>query len=400
MCDTPLDPQIKTIAELLRNMGYLTFGMGVAPQFSAEKNYDKGFDIYYDFKGMNQIKGYKYELTGPFIRSALRALKFNRKHGKIHFVLEKFLDYAKSSIALDKPFFGFINLDSCHSPYNPPEDFKTEELRGIEGKISKAKLEFLRMLANTEAYKYMAGKLKATDEDWRIVRMMYESEMLYNDYLLGQTVSFLKEVGIYDQSMIIVTADHGENFGEHHLAYHQFCLYNTLLHVPLIIKTPKNQAFKTIKKQDFYGQTSLIDVPHSIARMFGFTLGGGIYIFNPEQAKEGHRDVYASYSPPVGALELIQKAGGTHSDFDNDVFTIITPEWKLIINTKKKEELYNINLDSQETENRAASNPEVATDLKKRFNEKFPKISLKIKKEDPNEYSEEIKRRLRALGYL
>jgi len=83
------------------------------------------------------------------------------------------------------------------------------------------------------------------------IRSWYDNELAYLDSQIGQFLSSLKDMGLYNKSLIVVTSDHGELLGEHNDFGHEFWLYNELLHIPLIIKYPfkKNKEEEVIEKR-------------------------------------------------------------------------------------------------------------------------------------------------------
>ena len=84
----------------------------------------------------------------------------------------------------------------------------------------------------------MARKFEMSDRDFEVIASRYDGAIACIDDRIRDLVEFLKSKKLYDDTLIIITADHGENFGEHGLAYHLFCLYDTLIRVPLIFHAP------------------------------------------------------------------------------------------------------------------------------------------------------------------
>jgi len=117
-----------------------------------------------------------------------------------------------------KRFFAWIHLYDPHSPYSPPPPFDT-----------------------------------------RFPDDPYRGEVEYTDSELGKFINFLKEKGLYDNSLIIVAADHGEGLGEHGEDGHGMFLYETTIHVPLIIRAPRPFARRTVTET-----VQLVDVAPTV----------------------------------------------------------------------------------------------------------------------------------------
>ncbi len=175
-----LDQKNETIAEILKRNGYQTAGITPNPWIKAEFGYDQGFDNYY-------------------YRDRARAEEITRAGEKVIKGFDK-----------NKPFFLFIHYLDPHDPYNPPGEY---------------------------AKKYQ-GALKAAEYDEKTLEDMnlYDGEVRYMDDMLGKFFESLKQAGVWDNSLIIVVADHGEQFKEHGNQGHGFQLYNEEVHVPLFVK--------------------------------------------------------------------------------------------------------------------------------------------------------------------
>ncbi len=370
MSDSYLDQKNTTLASTLKNKGYFTFGLSDNVHICAKRGFNKGFDEF--FENLN-----------------------------ISFNLNNLKESIQKSINKNKPFFGFINLLKAHPPYNLPEKFRSQQLKDIQKNLSEDELNKITTLAHKGGYSYMSKTMSADLKDWSILRMMYDSTVLFNDSLLGKIISFLKTENVYDNSLIIITSDHGENFGDHNLAYHQFCLYNSLLHVPLIIKIPNLEPFKSLKGTSFYGLISLIDIPYSLTNLFNVDLSGdGLNILDKTIAEKGHDEIFATYVPSNTALNLIDKHGGDKSMFESKIRTIITKKWKFIEYSNKKNELFDIQEDFKETRNLISKYPDIALDLQKKLMKKFPSDIDNSSSKGYDDFEENVKKKLEELGYL
>src|SRR5690606_31642553 len=117
-----------------------------------------------------------------------------------------------------RPFFIFANYMETHLRYEPPRAYR-------ERFLTPAQQKRWRQI-NQNAWKFMSGEVAMLDEDWAILTALYDAELAYLDARLGQLVEFLRESGLLDNTILIVTADHGENLGDHQLMDHQYCVYD------------------------------------------------------------------------------------------------------------------------------------------------------------------------------
>jgi arylsulfatase len=126
------------------------------------------------------------------------------------------------------PFFLFINYLDAHEPYRPP--------RPYHGYFAEKTFPQLHRL---EQYLRRFVVKKWNKKNWTSYQLsQYDGEIAYLDDQLGKLFSRLKEMGIYDSSLIIITSDHGELFGTHGFVGHRVPLYEGEVKVPLIIKFP------------------------------------------------------------------------------------------------------------------------------------------------------------------
>ena len=146
----------------------------------------------------------------------------------------------------DRPF-AFINLMDAHLPYHPPEEFAAEFAPGVNS---------ADVCQNSKEYN--AGARDIDDEEWEAIRGLYDAEIAHIDDQLGRLFGWLKSEGVWDDTMVVVCADHGELQGEHDLYGHEFCVYDPLVNVPLLIKHPDLDADRRTD------QVELLDLYHTV----------------------------------------------------------------------------------------------------------------------------------------
>jgi arylsulfatase A-like enzyme len=263
----------------------------------------------------------------------------------------------------EQPFFAFLNYKTAHNSYRSPWPFRGRF------EISPAKDQDqrkLRYYANGGAYPYMAGGLQMTGQDMDVLRSWYDGAIAYLDYCIRDLLNFLKRLGIYDDTLVIITADHGENFGDHGLGYHMFCLYDSLLHVPLLMSYPRLRK-SGIKISSI---VSLIDVLPTVLELIGCDLcdyqeiqGKSLLPFN---GKEVHDHIFAEFGRPQYMLKRLAARYPQHdfSRYDRGLRCIRTKDFKLIVGSDGVEELYHLTSDPGETNNLIEEHPKQANLLR------------------------------------
>jgi arylsulfatase A-like enzyme len=138
----------------------------------------------------------------------------------------------------DKSVFFWVHYFDPHVPYAPPA-------RWLQGQEKK--------LVPSIGYNFdrpddlLTGVFVPTQKEREWIKELYNGEVRYVDHNLGRLFAALKQMGIYDQSLILLTSDHGEEFWEHGAYYHGHSLYNELVSIPLIIKLPGNAVHKRVE---------------------------------------------------------------------------------------------------------------------------------------------------------
>ncbi|WP_226041935.1 sulfatase [Natrinema sp. DC36] len=138
-----------------------------------------------------------------------------------------FIDDSES----DDGWFTFVNLMDAHLPYYPPEEYREEFAPGVDPDD---------VCQNSKEYN--SGAREIDDDEWEDIRGLYDAEIAHMDAELGRLFDWLRETGQWEETTVVVAADHGELHGEHDLYGHEFALYDQLINVPLLVKHPDLEA--------------------------------------------------------------------------------------------------------------------------------------------------------------
>jgi arylsulfatase A-like enzyme len=194
-----LDKQLPLLTEKLKAAGYKTGGFVSHYYLSKDYGFDRGFD-----KFVMKLDAPASEIT----RMASRWIRDSRK----------------------KPFFAFLHYFDPHTPYNPPRKIKhqfyPEDLPEIKGDTR----DVLSVIHTKDPVE--------RDNMLRGLSALYDAEIDTVDRAVATLYEMLQLHKLDQDTMIIVTSDHGEEFFEHGLMEHGFTLYQEQLHVPLIVHCP------------------------------------------------------------------------------------------------------------------------------------------------------------------
>ena len=238
--DRPLDRAYPTLAEVLADRGYSTAGFVANTTYcSYETGLDRGFDHYED-----------YDVTprGVLLCSSVveRTLNFVHKHPSLAGWLgddgrsagdrkdasrinRDFLGWLDGRGRTSSPFFAFLNYYDAHHPYlSPDPDAGPESARK-----PRSPREF-RLLKTW----WERDKKGIEPDDVELAGDSYDRCIAYLDDQLGRLFDELDRRGVLDESVVIVTSDHGEHLGERQLFGHGCSVYRPELHVPLLVVAP------------------------------------------------------------------------------------------------------------------------------------------------------------------
>jgi arylsulfatase A-like enzyme len=253
--EEPLDDAHATLAEVLGSSGYQTAGFVANLLYgSYVHGLSRGFVHYEDYPVsvgqtvLSSSLGRALAGTTTFHRLLGYEDLLNRKPAGV--IVDAFLDWIDGRE--ERPYFAFLNLFDAHEPYLPPPPFDT--LFGPTGPRPLSREVSLKR--DTRARR--PAKWIMTPEEFQIELNAYDGAIAYLDSELGRLFETLEARGELDNTLVVVTSDHGEQHGEHRLFGHLNSLYAPLLHVPLLIAGPGVPVGR------LEGTVSLRDLPATI----------------------------------------------------------------------------------------------------------------------------------------
>jgi len=141
-----------------------------------------------------------------------------------------------------------------HGPYEPPAEYQ-RLYRDETVSDSKAQSLYQRAIKDPDSI---------TDEEQQLLIDLYDAEIRYNDERIGEFLEALRERDLLEKSLLIVTADHGDAFGEHGYYEHPRYLHDEITHVPMLVRPPGGAD-----GQEVSTPTSTLDVAATIEDMIG-----------------------------------------------------------------------------------------------------------------------------------
>jgi choline-sulfatase len=322
----PLAPQFRSVAQALKQAGYATGAVVSAFVLDRSWGLARGFDFYDD---------------------AFSAETFQKKDiGLVDRRASESVDHAIAWLKKNprRPFFLWLHLYDPHSPYDPPEPYRTQYRDHL-----------------------------------------YDGEIAYADHELGRLIAWLKQNELYDSSLIAALSDHGESLGEHGEDEHGFFVYNATVHVPLIVKPQAGSGIRVRRRGD---PVETAAVAPSLLQLAGVTdVITRQFQSQSLFAANGDRDpAYSETFYPFSSFGW------------NPLHALESERFHYI--EAPKPELYDLRSDPGETTNLAAQQPATVAVLKEQLQMRISHSPFLEQNTSAGNLSPDAQEKLRALGYF
>lgn len=359
-----------SIAEHLSAEGYDTAAIHSNPYLSSRSNFDKGFDHYND----NLLPGFVDSL------SFLSDSNLNRLNKLVRIIRQ--LPYLPADSVNSKAedwiemrgdqFFLWLQYMDAHGPYLD----RSDQVRRYD-----------KLKSETLWQKAVKNPEKITEQEAETLRRSYREEVKYVDRAIGEFMEWLSETGRLEDTVVVLTADHGEQFREHGHFSHGDKPYDELVRVPFFIRLPDETNGERMVRG------SHVDVLPTLLNLLGIDRAKtdeirGRNILNDTDHRDENRPVYMQ--------QRVRSAG-------IDFYGVRAENWKYILNTQReREELYDLESDPNEQSDVSRENRDRLTELRTLVEQHIERV------EETNagvnttrtERDEEVETRLRKLGYL
>jgi arylsulfatase A-like enzyme len=390
------------LPEVLREAGYCTMGVSPNSWMSDEFGVTYGFDVYLKlWQWWHTMPAAASETPGP-MRALTRELNrfysrrvFPRRNRArhVHWHIDKLLASAP------EPYFLYAIFWDMHLPYYPG---RRHAARWLPSGVSPAQARRV----NRNPLRYFAGQTPMAKEDFAVLRAWYDGALATIDEEIGALIARLRQRGVLDRTVLIITSDHGENIGEHGLMSHAYSLHDTLIRVPLIIRYPDRFP----PGQRVAQQVQLTDLFPTILDLLKLDLPAvkrelqGVSLLTSEPEALDERLAYAEMLAPHPSVQALNRRVGVpeHTPrpaIDRALRCLRAPGCKVIWASDGQHALYDLRQDPFETINRFADEPELAAELMETLQAWHPPSSVPLN-ESVLDLDRNIRRRLRDLGYI
>lgn len=408
----PREQQV--LPELLSDVGYQTFATSSGAHLRRDRGYARGFDEY--------VESPRIKPTQEFLRQFLKDASYRKQvrysltRGPDDKTVHKFNRMGKFVSNNNTPFFCFINCKTAHQPWNPPRPYKSMYTPGF----SRPQFEFIERLLKAagrdgislegydiqrirrvqDSYPVLADEMELTEDEWGIIESWYDGAIRYLDSRVGSFIEYLKSIGEFDDTLFVVTSDHGDHFGDHGLSSHLFSVHDTLLHVPMAISPPAGE-FNPGTVID--SQVTLVDLYKTFLDTAGIesTEYPLTTSLKPYTDRKYHEYTFAEYAYPSRSLNTMSnnhpEFEPEKSGFDRSLRAVRDDRFKLILGSNGERALYRWREDPRESDDIAGEYPDVVNHLENTVDDELG--TLKKRAESDEQVTADVKERLEQLGY-
>ena len=374
---------VTTLPEVLRAAGYKTFAVSANGYVSPTFGYAQGFD---EFRVWKTKSTFRITMMGRLAEDVLGSKRLGRMLGeRVEIVpqADAITDITLRWVSQGRtePFFLYIHYIDPHDPYRPPSPYDRAFDFRRDPPMRAGGVDPLKLIPKGQDREKIGRTLD-----------QYDGEILYTDSQVDRLLKGLRETGVLDNALVIVTADHGEEFFEHGQDLHSKTVYEELLHVPFIMSWPGRMSAGV----SYEGMVGNIDIMPTILSLVGIEPPAGIQGINltPQLARptdsRPKRNLFAQVNNNNFSLEMVRDE-----------------RYKLIRHIRGPqqglEEFYDLEQDPLERANIAPRAKAEMAALRKdldAFNKFASQPVTHIRAEQVQKLDRDTEKALRSLGYI
>jgi arylsulfatase A-like enzyme len=374
--DSQLAESEVTLAEKLGALHYASAGFSANLYIREQLGYAQGFDHWQSFL---KDPGGGVKPRANRIRASATA-----------WVREQLVAAEELSVAERRPLFLYLHYLDPHSPYGPPEPYLTR-FRRAAGDVDDE-------IANTKLRSFRFNEIDSSEIE--LLESLYDGEVAYLDSELRRLFEELERNHFLDNTIVVVTSDHGEEFREHGMLLHGLTLFQAGIQVPLILVAPGLAGGRIVEES-----VSTLDVAATLLDLLGqppdpgfegrtltplLDLKGRAPLSSSEQASATEaREILLELAPKSGPRDVRRHAWG-----------MIRGSSKLLVDPAGGSVVYDLEHDPNEASPNPADGAQSAAELLVTLAERREELSLRMGPgSEPARIDDATRAQLRALGY-
>lgn len=226
---------LPTVPELLGDAGYHTACLSPNSHVSSATDLDRGFDRFSWISKSSLLSDVGLPTLLRFAANVRRHgggfTLDTRKHGAGFLVNDLAKRWLRSFEGSREPFFLYAHYGNPHHPYYPPRRYRQEY---ADGDLSASEAGETSLRHHDRLHELIADGCPFSEDEWEALTGLYDGEIAHADALIGDLFDHLQALDL-DDTVVVVTADHGELFGERDLLAHMLVTHDAVSHVPLVV---------------------------------------------------------------------------------------------------------------------------------------------------------------------
>lgn len=384
---TKLTPKLRTVAELLKERGYATACLSDNTHVSDATGLSRGFDRFswlssstlLETAGVKSLA--KYALN---VRKHSAGFTLDDTKHATPFLMNEVGTRWLDDLRNEEPFFFYLHYNEPHRPYYPPLPYLDRYTDDLD--VSTEEAAEISMEVHENLYEIVANGCDLSETEWGALHAMYDAEIAYTDEMVGRLFDHVRSLDL-DDTIFVVTADHGELFGEYGLLAHKLCLHDAIINVPLVV----------------HGPTDVTDaddlVQHAdLMRTFVEAAGGSTEQLQGVDLREEAREHTIAQRGGASFESLLKY----NPDFDTDRYhepmlnCLRTDEFKYQTSGERSE-LFALPDEETDVQDR---HPETTAALGRRLDEWLETDGQPVDASREAEFTDAMERQLRDLGYV
>ena len=354
--DRALGRDLVTLPQRLAEAGWRTAGFTANPHGGRTFQLDRGFQEFHEFWGVpgadhGGLLGRGYRWVRPRLRDAVKrsqaltatAIRLQRRRaeasgGSGSRLADAAAAWIRRARGDQRPFFALVHLMESHVPYAPAREH-LQRFLDEAGRRRVAKLDH-------DGMGYLAGANPLGGDDLALIGSLYDATISYGDELLGRV---LDAAGDDPDTLVAITADHGQQLGEHRMMGHFFSVYDTLARVPLLLRHPELPAGVVQRP------VQSVDLHPTVLETAGLDPGPGWSCAVSLRARSDHRPVLVTEYLEPDLTRFARFRRFDPAPFDRELRALRHDGWKYIWSSDGREELYDVTGDPGETRDLAGA---------------------------------------------
>jgi len=389
-----LPTEIPTVAERLSEAGYDTIGVSSNPFFSESTGTARGFDSFDSVSGA----GLAREAGPRGLLSFLRNIRTfsggvtldKEKHTPDYLLNEIVKDRLERQSKTSKPFFLAAHYYGAHHPYYPSPAFREKFASALS--VSGDEAAEIVFERTKDVYSTLAHGSFDSEPLREAVEAMYDAQLVQVDRLIGELLSYIDSLEIGEDTIVVMTSDHGDLLGELDLCSHKLVLHDALMEVPIAVRG--SESLTGIE----FGLAQHSDIMKTILAELGADTEG---IQGKRLDRTSRETAYAQRGPETYQKTLAE-IESHNPEFDNDhifsgfVTAARTEKWKYV-SGENETALYQLPTENEDVK---STNPERTDRFKKRLAEWLAAQGETEESTAEAEFDDAVQDRLSDLGYI